>query len=58
MGTRAEGSRLTISHLDESVSPILASLIRAGVGVEEVRKDSRSLEDVYLDLVKEEGRQV
>lgn len=51
---RVDGARVTISHLEESAHPILASLIGAGIGVEEVWKGSRSLEDVYIDLVKEQ----
>jgi ABC-2 type transport system ATP-binding protein len=51
---RADGAHIAIGHLEDQVSPLIASLIQAGIGVEEVRKASRSLEDVYIDLVKEQ----
>jgi ABC-2 type transport system ATP-binding protein len=50
---RVDGVQVTVDHLDGSASPILASLFGAGIGVEEARKGSRSLEDVYIDLVRE-----
>jgi ABC-2 type transport system ATP-binding protein len=52
--TRVDGNHLIIDHMDDSASPLLASLIKAGIGVEEVCKASRSLEDVYIDLVREQ----
>lgn len=54
IAARTDGARITIEHLEDSASPLLASLVRAGIGVEEARKASRSLEDVYIDLVKEQ----
>jgi ABC-2 type transport system ATP-binding protein len=37
-----------------STAPLVALLVRAGASIEEVRKDSGSLEDVFLTLVEEE----
>ena len=37
-----------------SAAPIVESLVRSGVAVEEVRKEAASLEDVFLTLVEEE----
>jgi ABC-2 type transport system ATP-binding protein len=51
---RADGAQVTVNHVEDSASPLLGSLVRAGIGVEEVRKASRSLEDVYIDLVREQ----
>lgn len=51
---RMDGARITVSHIQDSASPLLVSLIKTGIGVEEVRKASRSLEDVYIDLVREQ----
>lgn len=51
---RTDGVRITVSHIQDSASPLLMSLIKTGIGVEEVRKASRSLEDVYIDLVREQ----
>ncbi|MDW5563624.1 MAG: ABC transporter ATP-binding protein [Methanomassiliicoccus sp.] len=51
---RADGARISVDHLEDSASPLLSSLVRAGIGVEEVHKASRSLEDVYIDLVREQ----
>lgn len=38
-----------------SAAPIVESLVRHGVSVEEVRKETASLEEVFLTLVEEEG---
>ncbi|MBI0584119.1 MAG: ABC transporter ATP-binding protein [Methanomassiliicoccus sp.] len=54
IAVRQDGPRLTIAHGEESSSAILASIFRAGIGIEEASKTSRSLEDVYIDLVKEQ----
>jgi ABC-2 type transport system ATP-binding protein len=54
VSTRVDGPTVTIAHVDESASAIIAELVRAGVKVEEARKATRSLEDVYIDLVKEQ----
>lgn len=54
-GTSVDGARVIIDHDNESTSGILASVVRAGVGIEEALKASRSLEDVYMDLVREQG---
>jgi ABC-2 type transport system ATP-binding protein len=49
----AEGNAVILTHHEESVAPMVATLVRGGIKIEEVRKTSRSLEDVYIDLVKE-----
>jgi ABC-2 type transport system ATP-binding protein len=54
IGSRADGTTVTITHVDESAAVIIAQLVGAGVKVEEARKTARSLEDVYIDLVKEQ----
>ncbi len=54
INARIDGTTLIISHIEESAASIIAEMVRAGVKVEEVRKMSRSLEDVYIDLVKEQ----
>jgi len=40
---------------DGEVAPLVRLLVEAGVDVEEVRRDTASLEEVFLALVKEEG---
>ncbi len=54
ISARADGTTITINHIEESASAIISELVHAGVRVEEVRKAARSLEDVYIDLVKEQ----
>lgn len=53
-GTRREGTSLTVTHIEDTSAALIAALAGAGVRLEEVRKASRSLEDVYIDLVREQ----
>lgn len=51
--TRIEGDRLIINlHQPISATPIVRVLVNAGVEIEEVRKDSASLEEVFLNLME------
>ena len=51
--TRIEGDRLIINlHQPISAAPIVRVLVNAGVEIEEVRKDSASLEEVFLNLME------
>lgn len=48
-----QGDRLTIIlHKRTSVAPLVSVLVRAGVQIEEVRKGSASLEEVFLTLME------
>ncbi len=47
------GKLISIVLSDECVSPLVTHLALAGIPLEEVRRAARSLEDVYIDLVKE-----
>jgi ABC-2 type transport system ATP-binding protein len=49
---RSVGSMVTANFEGDSSSSLLRSLHVGGIAVEEARKTSRSLEDVYIDLVK------
>jgi hypothetical protein len=40
---------------DSTVGPLVRELVQAGIGIEEVVRERRSLEDVYLSLVNEEA---
>ncbi len=53
ISSQKDGAMITIEHSEGSISPILNALVIGGVGLEEIKRSSRSLEDVYLDLVKE-----
>jgi ABC-2 type transport system ATP-binding protein len=58
VSSSVEGSEVALTHVDESSAGVIASLVKAGVRLEEVRRSNRSLEDVYIDLVKEQGEEV
>lgn len=36
-------------------SPVIEALVRAGFGIEEAVKRKRTLEEIYLDVVREAG---
>jgi ABC-2 type transport system ATP-binding protein len=44
-----------LAHHDVSMAPIVAELVQRGAGVEEVRRHQATLEDVYLELMREEA---
>lgn len=49
-----QGEHLTIIlHKQTSVAPLVSMLVRAGVQIEEVRKGSASLEEVFLTLMQQ-----
>jgi len=47
------GFSLTLS--DSFASPVISRLCSAGISIEEVVKDRRSLEDIYIEIMKEEA---
>jgi len=47
-----DGLRITATIRGEKTSTILSALMKDGVRVEEARKVTKSLEDVYLDIVR------
>jgi len=47
-----DGLRITAIIKDEKTSMILSELMKEGVMVEEVRKITKSLEDIYLNIVR------
>ncbi len=50
-----QGDRLTIIlHKQTSAAPLVSMLVHAGVQIEEVRKGSASLEEVFLTLMQQE----
>jgi ABC-2 type transport system ATP-binding protein len=52
---RREEGRLTVGlRDDEPAAPLVRYLVERGVEVEEVRRASASLEDVFLTLMEEE----
>ena len=47
-----EGDRLTITlHKQISAAPLVKMMVNAGVEIEEVRQDSPTLEEVFLNLM-------
>ncbi len=51
--TQIEGDRLTINlHKQISAAPLVRLLVNTGVEIEEVRKNSASLEEVFLNLME------
>ena len=51
-----EGNDLTVGLREmEAVEAVVAALVAAGTGIREVRRTTRSLEDVYLELMQKEG---
>jgi len=52
-----DGLRITAIIKDEETSTVLSTLMKDGIRVEEVKKVAKSLEDVYLNIVRQsEGR--
>ena len=47
-----DGLRITVAMGGEKTSTVLGVLMEEGIEVEEVRKVTKSLEDVYLDIVR------
>jgi len=47
-----DGLRITAITKDERTSTVLSVLMKEGIMVEEVRKVTKSLEDIYLDIVR------
>ena len=47
--------RVTVTLNDESPSTVLAMLVTNGIAVEEVKNATKSLEAVYLDIVRRRG---
>jgi ABC-2 type transport system ATP-binding protein len=55
-GVELVNGRLAVElRAQQETAPIIAELVSAGVEVEEVRKGSATLEDVFLTLVNEEA---
>ncbi|MEA2075492.1 MAG: ABC transporter ATP-binding protein [Euryarchaeota archaeon] len=50
-----DGLRITVTLKEEKSSTILNELVNNGIKVEEVKRLAKSLEDVYLDIVKHSG---
>ncbi len=50
-----DGLRITVTLKEEKSSTILNVLVNNGIKVEEAKRLAKSLEDVYLDIVKHSG---
>jgi len=50
-----DGLRITVTLKEEKSSKILNELVNNGISVEEAKRLAKSLEDVYLDVVKHSG---
>lgn len=48
-----EGDRVRMTLTGKSAFPLLDRLIREGIGIEEAVKVSRTLEDIYLDVMRQ-----
>lgn len=53
----ASNGRLVATLEQKSAAHVLRELVQAGIGVEEFRRQSSSLEDVYLELAGREGEE-
>jgi ABC-2 type transport system ATP-binding protein len=54
-GVELRNGRLLVElHSDSSTAPLVSLLVHEGVAVEEVRRDTGSLEEVFLTLMEEE----
>jgi len=51
-----ENARIIVALKEKSSSALLNTLIGEGIKVEELKKVEKSLEDVYLDIVRQEER--
>ncbi len=50
----ADGHNLTVTMNDSNSAPgLLVTLVKQGINVEEAQRVTRSLEDVYLEIMKE-----
>ena len=47
---------ITVTLKEKSASTLLSTLVRKGIKVEELKKLEKSLEDVYLDIVRQEAQ--
>lgn len=47
---------ITVVLKEKSASTLLSTLVRKGIKVEELKKLEKSLEDVYLDIVRQEAQ--
>jgi len=52
-----ENARIIVALNGKSSSTLLNMLIGEGINVEELKKVEKSLEDVYLDIVRQEERE-
>ena len=52
-----KNARITVALQEKSPSALLNTLIGEGINVEELKKVDKSLEDVYLDIVRHEERE-
>jgi ABC-2 type transport system ATP-binding protein len=53
--TSQERGRIVVSLSGPGGSPVIEALVRGGVGIEEAVKRKRTLEEIYLDVVREAG---
>ena len=54
---KRDDSRITAVIRNEKSSTILSVLMRNGIVVEEIKRVTKSLEDVYLDIVQKRREQ-
>ena len=48
----AENAKVTVTLTGKDTSTLLSTLMGEGLKVEEIKKTSKSLEDVYLDIIQ------
>ncbi|MBE9593050.1 MAG: DUF4162 domain-containing protein, partial [Proteobacteria bacterium] len=48
----AENAKVTVTLTGKDTSTLLSTLMGEGIKVEEIKKTSKSLEDVYLDIIQ------
>ena len=47
-----ENAKVAVTLKGKDTSTLLSTLMGAGIKVEEIKKTSKSLEDVYLDIIQ------
>jgi lantibiotic transport system ATP-binding protein len=53
-----EEEKIMVEAEDEAIAQVISLLVRHGISIYRVEENKKSLEDIFLDLIKEEGTNV